>query len=384
MPQRGDEQIAVAELVALSPHVRSFIREESRKGANTDDIFVPVNLVGKVFPLEIISKNPFRFLWNMAITAPKREELTHLAHELGSWLMEEYRQHGSEVLLAANRLGIGPFLEVVRNGEKLNWFGARRMFEQYPRNMSERARRGLVLALLEQVAEPGVDQATLESINRDEEFFRSAAPLLQQDVGKLYRLFEDPSAVEIVERAFRRNVDIARTLLIEWPVRTWKRYRERDRFNALFNVAKYRVTEEKQVPRDFAREVDAQDELTFRFIESGLCGVRLWDTYAGPNAGQQQLRKAENAIALLDENYPCELLVEPKSFGDIQFYHSVTFGWGQPLFHRLYPILTFIYIAMFAVIFLLVLVVVTRVWRMASNRKHSRGSESKRRGGGIA
>ena len=209
------KQIAVAEFVNLSPPVRTFIREESRKDPNTDDIFAAIDLVGNMFPLELISKEPFQFLWNIAITAPDKEELNHLAHELGNWLLEEYRQHGDEVLVAANRLGIGPFLEVVRNGEELDWFDARRMFEQYPRNLSERARRGLVLALLEQVAEPGVDRATLESINRNEEFFRRTAPLLQHDVRKLYWLFEDPSAVEIVERAFQRNVDVARNLLIE-------------------------------------------------------------------------------------------------------------------------------------------------------------------------
>ena len=285
---------------------------------NTDDIFAAIDLVGKVFPLEMISREPFPFLWNMAITAPNKEELNHLAHELGNWLLEEYRQHGDEVLVAANRLGIGPFLEVVRNGEKLNWFDARRMFEQYPRNLSERARRGLVLALLEQVAEPGVDQATLESINRDEELFRRTAPLLQQDVRKLYRLFEDPPAMEIVERAFHRNVDVARGLLIEWPVRTWERYRERDRFDALFNVAEYRVTDQEQAPREFAREIREQDKLTVRFIESGLCGVRLWDTYAGPGAGQRQRREAESAVGLLDEGYPCDLLLTTKGFDDIQ------------------------------------------------------------------
>ena len=367
--REAEKQIAVAEFVKLCPPVRTFIREESRTGTNTDDIFAAIDLVGRVFPLEVISREPFPFLWNMAITAPNREELNHLAHELGNWLLEEYRQHGDEVLVAANRLGIGPFLEVVRNGGKLNWFDARRMFEQYPRDLSERARQGLVLALLEQVAEPGVDQATLENINRDEEFFRRTAPLLQQDVRKLYRLFEDPSAMEIVERAFHRNVDVVRGLLIEWPVRTWERYRERDRFDALFNVAEYRVTDQEQAPREFAREIREQDKLTVRFIESGLCGVRLWDTYAGPGAGQRQRREAESAIALLDEGYPCDLLLTSKGLDDIQLYHAVTFGWGQPLFHRVYPILTLIYIAVFAVIVLFVLVAVMRVRRMASSGK---------------
>lgn len=367
--REAEKQIAVAEFVKLSPPVRTFIKEESRKGTNTDYVFDVIDLVGKVFPLEMISREPTPFLWNMARTAPNREELNHLAHELGNWLLEEYRQHGNEVLVAANSIGIGPFLEAVRNGEKLNWFDARRMFEQYPRNLSERARRGLVLALLEQVAEPGVDQATLESINRDGEFFRRAAPLLQQDVRKLYRLFEDPPAVEIVERAFYRNVDVARGLLIEWPVRIWERYRERDRFDALFNVAEYRVTDQEQAPREFAREIREQDELTVRFIESGLCGVRLRDMYAGPGAGQRQRREAESAVALLDEGYPCDLLLTSEGFGDIGFYHGVTFGWGQPLFHRLYPILTFIYIAVIAVIVLLVFRVVVWVLRMASSRK---------------
>ena len=367
--REAEKQIAVAEFVKLSPPVRTFIREESRAGMNTDDIFAAINLVGSMFPLEIISKEPFPFLWNMAITAPNKEELNHLAHELGHWLLDEYRQHGHEVLVAANHLGIGPFLEVVRNGEKLNWFDARRMFEQYPRNLSERARRGLVLALLEQVAEPGVDQATLESINRDGELFRRTAPLLQQDVRKLYRLFEDPPAVEIVERAFHRNVDLARNLLVEWSVRTWERYRERDRFDVLFNVAEYRVTDQEQAPREFAREIREQDRLTVRFIESGLCGVRLWDMYAGPGAGQRQRREAESAVALLDEGYPCDLLLTSKGFRDVRVYHVVTFGWGQPLFHRLYPILTFIYIVVIAVIVLLVFRVVVWVLRMASGRK---------------
>ena len=365
-----EKQIAVAEFVKLSPPVRTFIREESRTGTNTDDIFAAIDLVGKVFPLEMISREPTLFLYNMAIIAPNREELNYLAHELGNWLLEEYRQHGGEVLVAANRLGIGPFLEVVRNGEELNWFDARRMFEQYPRNLSERARRGLVLALLEQVAEPGVDQATLESINRDEELFRRTAPLLQQDVRKLYRLFEDPSALEMVERVFHRNVDVARGLLIEWPVRTWERYRERDRYDALFNVAEYRVTDQEQAPREFAREIREQDKLTVRFIESGLCGVRLWDTYAGPGAGKRQRKEAESAVALLDEGYPCDLLLTTKGFDDIQLYHDVTFGWGQPLFHRLYPILTFIYIAVFAVVIVVpVVLVVVWVRRRASSRK---------------
>ena len=367
--REAEKQIAVAEFVKLCPPVRTFIREESRKGTYTDYIFDAIDLAGKMFPLEIISREPFPFLWNMARTAPNKEELNHLAHELGNWLLEEYRQHGDEVLVAANRLGIGPFLEVVRNGEKLNWFDARRMFEQYPRNLSERARRGLVLALLEQVAEPGVDQATLESINRDEELFRRTAPLLQPDVRKLYRLFEDPPAMEIVDRAFHRNVAVARGLLIEWSVRIWERYRERDRFDALFNVAEYRVTDQKQAPREFAREIREQDKLTVRFIESGLCGVRLWDTYAGPGAGQRQRREAESAVALFDEGYPCDLLLTSEGFGDIRFYHVVTFGWGQPLFHRLYPMLTFIYIAAIAVIVLLVFRVVVWVLRMASSRK---------------
>lgn len=367
--REAEKQIAVAKFVKLSPPVRTFIREESRKGTNSDDIFAAVDLVGNTFPLEIVSKEPFSFLWNMAITAPNKEELNHLAHELGGWLLDEYRRHGDEVLVAANRLGIGLFLEVVRNDEKLSWFDARRMLEQYPRNLNERARRGLVLALLEQVARPGVDRETLESINRDEKFFRSTAPLLRQDISKLYRLFENPSAVEIVERAFRRNVDAARTLLVEWSVRTWERYRERDRFDALFNVWEYRVRKQGQAPREFASEVGEQDKLTFRFVESDLCGVQLWDTYAGPSTGQRQRREAESAIALLDEGYPCDLLLTSKGFGDIQLYHAVTFGLGQPLFHRVYPILTFIYIAAFSIIVLLVLVAIVRVRRMASSRK---------------
>ena len=375
------EQNALAGIVTLSPPVRDYIAETTRKDTKTTDaeILAYIDLVGRVFPIEMVSTEPTRELLNMAFAAPDREELKYLTHELGDSLLVEYRQHGNDVLVAANRLGIGIFVQVVRSGEQLNWFDVSKTFDQYPSNMSEHARRGLLLAIRAQVARSSsVDTATLESISRSEALFQRVAPLLQQDIGKLYGLFAGAPAMEVVRRAFQEDADIARVLLIEWSLRTWDRYREEDRLDVLFKVAEYRVNGRGQEIGDFAREVAEQDWLTPLFVESGLCAVQLRDTYAGPGAGQRQRKEAENAVALLNNGYPCDLLLKRKGFDDVQLYDKVTFGYGQPYFHRLYPVLEFIYVAIVLVICVLVLGFAIPRLRMAFSRKRHTDSERTR------
>ncbi|MCY4654550.1 MAG: hypothetical protein OXC95_15460, partial [Dehalococcoidia bacterium] len=348
--EEAKKQNALAGIITLSPPVRDYIAETTRKDTETTDteIFVYIELVGRVFPMEMISSEPTQELLNMAFAAPDREELKYLAHELGNSLLVEYRQHGNDVLVAANRLGTGIFVQIVRSGEALNWFDVRKTFEQYPSNMNEHARRGLLLAIRAQVARSSpVDTATLESISRSEALFQRVAALLQQDIEKLYGLFAGAPAMEVVRRAFQEDADIARVLLIEWPLPTWDRYRGGDRSDVLFSVAEYRVNGRGQEIDDFARELAERDWLTPLFVESGLCAVQLWDTYAGPNAGQRRRKEAENAVALLDKGYPCDLLLKRTGFDDVQLYDKVTFGFGQPYFHRVYPILEFIYDAIF-------------------------------------
>ena len=379
--EEAKEQNALAGIVTLSPPVRDYIAETTRKDTKTTDVEIRahIDLVGRVFPIEMVSSEPTKELLNMAFAAPDREELKYLTHELGDSLLVEYRQHGNDVLVAANRLGTGIFVQVVRSGEQLNWFDARRAFEQYPSNMSERARRGLLLAIRAQVARSSpVDTATLESISRSEALFLRAAPLLQQDIGKLYGLFAGAPAMAVVRRAFQEDADIARVLLIEWPLRTWDRYRDGDRLDVLFQVAAYRVDRQGQEIGDFAREVAEQDWLTPLFVESGLCAVQLRDTYAGPGAGRRQRKEAENAVALLNKGYPCDLLLKRKGFDDVELYDKVTFGYGQPYFHRLYPILEFIYVAILLVIGVPVLVFVIPRLRMAFSRKRHTNSERTR------
>ena len=379
--QEAKELNALAGIIILSPPVRGYITETTRKDTKTTDaeIRAYIDLVGRVFTIEMVSSEPTQELLDMAFAAPDRAELKYLAHELGNSLLVEYRQHGSDVLVAANRLGTGIFVQVVRSGDQLNWFDVRKTFEQYPSNMNEHARRGLLLAIQAQVARSSpVDTATLESISLSEALFQRVAPLLQQNIGKLYGLFASAPAMEVVRRAFQEDADIARVLLIEWPLRTWDRHREGDRLGALFNVAEYRVNERGQEIGDFAREVAEQDWLTPLFLESGLCAVQLRDTYAGPGTGQRQRKEAENAVALLNKGYPCDLLLKRKGFDDVQLYDKVTAGFGQPYFHRLYPILEFIYVAIFLVICVPVLVFAIPRLRMAFSRKRHTDSERTR------
>ena len=372
--EEAKEQNAVAGIVSLSPPVRDYIAETTRKDTKITDteILAYIDRVGRVFPIGVISSEPTQELLNMTFAAPDLEELRYLAHELGDSLLVEYGQHGNDVLVAANRLGTGIFVQVVRSGEQLNWFDIRRAFEQYPSNMSEHARRGLLLAIRAQVARSSpVDTATLESISRGEALFRRVAPWLQQDIGKLYGLFAGAPAMEVVRRAFQEDAEITRVLLLEWPLRTWDRYRERDRFDALFKVAEYRVNGQGQELRDFARELAEQDWLTPLFVESGLCAVQLWDTYAGPDTGQLQRKEAENAVAFLNKGYPCDLLLQPERFDDVQLYDTVTWGFGQPYFHRLYPYLKFVYGAIFLVLGVLVFAISRWLWMAFSRKRHT-------------
>ena len=379
--EEAKKQNALAGIITLSPPVRDYIAETTRKDTETTDaeILAYIELVGRVFPIEMVSSEPTQELLNMAFAAPDREELKYLARELGNSLLVEYRQHENDVLVAANRLGTGIFVQVVRSGEPLNWFDVRKTFEQYPSNMNEYARRGLLLAIRAQVARSSpVDTATLESISRSEALFQRVAPLLQQDIEKLYGFFAGAPAMEVVRRAFQEDADIARVLLIEWPLRTWDRYREGDRLDVLFKVAEYRVNRRGQEIGDFAREVAEQDWLTPLFVESGLCAVQLRDTYAGPGAGQRQRKEAGNAVALLNKGYPCDRLLKRKGFDDVQLYDKVTFGFGQPYFHRLHPILEFIHDAIFLVIGVLVVAFAILLLRMAFSRKRHSDSERTR------
>ena len=326
------QMLDAAHVFVLSPNVQDYIAEQTQKGRNTKEIVEDMILVGEVFGQRVIVRAPFGDLLMMIVHAPDKQELAFLARELDTWLLEEYAQHGQAVLDAANRLGVPVFLEVVRADINLNWYDAHTVFEQYPRDLSELARRGLVLALLEQTAVSGVAQTTLENVARHEELFRVVAPLMTPETDKLFRLFSRPSVVEVVDRTYQKNAEVTPALLSQWPVQTWERYRDTARFNALLVVADYRLAERKQAAPDFALEIGERDDLTPVFIDVGLCGVRLWDTYAGPAAGQHQRKMAEKAVDLYKKGYLCEDLQTWTGFRGAQVVEFLPFGLG-PIIH---------------------------------------------------
>ena len=359
-----ERMLDAAHIFTLSPNIQNYITEQTGKGRSTQEIIEDMHLVGEVFGPGSIVQAPLGDLLTMIVYAPDKQELARLAHELDTWLLQEYAQHGREVLIAANRLGVPTFLEVVQAGKKLDWYDVHTVFEQYPRDLSEPARRGLVLALSEQVATSGVAPATLENIARHEKLFQIVAPLVTPDTKKLFRLFGSTSVVDIVDRTYQTNAEAAQAFLSQWPIRTWERYRDTDRFDALLAVADYRLTERKQAAPDFARELGERDELTHIFADVGLCGVQLWDTYVGSAAGQHQREKAENAIYLYKEGYPCDVLQTQEGLAKVQlFYQVLPFGLGLQAFHMLRPLGI---IAYWGVIFLmLLLLAIPAVWLLA-------------------
>lgn len=304
--------LTAARVSVLSPNAQEYIAEQTQKGRHTQEIVEVMNQVGEVFGPEMIAEAPLEHLQMMIIHAPDRQELGRLAGELGRWLLQEYTQHGRELLLAANRLGVPAFLEVVQAGKKLDWSEVRAVFERYPADLSERARRGLLLALQERTAPSGVAPATLETIARNELIFRHVAPVVMPDTDKLFRLFGNPPVVDLVARTWQKNAEATQAFLNHWPVRTWEHYREPARFDALLSVAEYRLTQRRQAAEAFAREIGERDELTRIFADIGLCGVQLWDAHVGTAAGKHQREKADEAIRFYKAGYPCNDLLTPE------------------------------------------------------------------------
>ena len=326
-----ERMLDAARVFALSPNVQNYIAEQTQTGRHTQEIVEDMHLVGEVFGPEIIVQAPIGNLLTMLVHAPDRQELARLARELDSWLLQEYTEHGREVLVAAHLLGVPTFLEVVQAGKKLDWSDVRAMFERYPRDLSEPARRGLVLALQEQTAPSGVAPTTLETIARHQSLFRLVAPLVVPDTEKLFRLFGSLSVVELVDQAFQKNAEAAQAFLRQWSVRTWERYRDPARFDALLSVAAYRLTERRQAADAFAREIGERDELTPVFVDVGLCGVQLWDAYVGTASGQHQRQEADEAIRFYKAGYPCDALLTREGLQQARFDDFLPFGLGRKL-----------------------------------------------------
>ena len=379
-----ERMLDAAHVFYLSPNAQSYIREQTGKGRNTQEIIEDMHLVRDVFGPDIIIQAPLGDLLTMIVNAPDKQELSHLASELDTWLLQEYEKRGKEVLVAANRLGVSTFLEVVRVSEKLDWYDVHEVFQQYPRDLSKRARRGLVLALSEQVAPPGIAPATLENIARREKLFQIVAPLVMPDTKKLFGLFSSTPVVDIVDRAYQKNAEAAQAFLSGWPVQTWERYRDPDRFNALIVVANYRFTEWKQAAPAFASEIGERDNLTPIFADAGLCGVQLWDTYAGPTVGQHQRKVAENAISLSQKKYPCDVLQTPEGLAEVQLYHRFTFGIAPEAFQMARPFWKIIHVGTIVLVILLLAVPAVRLLRKLGKREASPQQQTKDGGTGGA
>lgn len=358
-----------ATVFVLSPNIKKYISEQAQNGRNTREIVEDLNLIGSVFKEDMIRRAPAKKLLLMLAHAPDKQELAHLSGKLGSRLLEEYDRHGQEVLEAAHLLGVPTFLEVVHAGRKLDWQAVREVFEGYPNDLSDSARRGLLLALEERTAPSRVASTTLENVARHEQLFRAAAALVRSD--ELFRLFGNAAVLSIADRVHRKNGELAQAFLNRWTVRTWERYRDADRLGALLNVADYRLGNGKQSVDDFAREMDEHDELTPIFLDVGLCGVQLWDSYVGATAGRHQRQQAEDAIDLYKEGFPCDVLKTPEGLDRVRVYAYIPFGFGPLAFDVLHPLGKLIYAAVIIVVLMFFTIPVVWLWRKLPSKDRS-------------
>ena len=255
--------LAAAEVVMLSSsakdYVQSQIRIERKSGEIVEDLFAVQN----GFPPNMIQNTHFRELLEVRRAGREIEdtEFRYLMRELGSRLLREYSQHREEVFLAAHTLGLSVFLEVFRSRENVDWYTIRSTFERYDPDMSEPARRGLLLSVQQNVAQPGIPSTTLSTIHQYATLFSELVFVVPDDSDKLFRIFADPSLPVIIGRALDEIPDAARAFVRQWDVQAWTRYRSPERFDALLAVAKYRALTRKQRASDLSRELADREDI---------------------------------------------------------------------------------------------------------------------------
>ena len=249
----------------------------------------------------------------------------NLEHELRTRFLSTYQEEFSPITLLNPPIGEGELSTRQRLGQHLQAWSehcrkeAKRILDTaHVLTLSPNAKDYIA----EQTRKDRNTQEIVEDILRVGKVF-GPYTVAHEPLGYLRkRIVDDPGVVDvadIVNRAYRKNPEVARACLHQWSVRTWERYRDDpDRFKALWEVAAYRLTEEQQTARDFAREIGERDELTLIFVDVGLCGVRIWDKYVRPTAGQHQRKIAEDAIALLKKGYLCEALLTREGLAEAQ------------------------------------------------------------------
>jgi hypothetical protein len=353
--REAERMLDVAHLYTLLPNVREYSIQQGQKGRNTLEVVEELALVNEVFPVSLIRQTSIEQLLNMIMQAPDKQELERLAAELDTRLLDEYARHGRAVLIAAHALGVRMFLEVVRSGKRLHWADVQRAFEEYPRDLPDPARRGLLLLLLEGVVRTGVRPSTLQRIADHETAFLTLAPVLKTDPGKLFETFANDQALQVIIEGYKKDAEITQACAKAWPVRTWERYKDKARRDALFQVARYRIMERQQSVEVFANEIGEQDELTFFYLDAGLDAVRLWDAHVGPQAGAHQRRIAKRAIELYKAGYPRDALLTVEGVKFADFCHRLPFV-GLQVFKLLYPLAQAAYLV--AVLIAIVIVAV--------------------------
>ena len=349
--QEVERMLDAARTYTLSPNIKAYIAQQEKKGRDTQEVVEDMVLVAQVFEDHLIARAPLVQLLDMIIYAPDRQELSRLAQALDNRLLREYEQHGGEVLVAAYTLGVDLFLEAMDANAELDWSSAQQAFEQYPHDMNDQARRGLLLLLLEKLDYAGVPPSTLERIVRHEAVFRSLVPvLLTSDREKLFEILAHDQVLRIVEKGYEQHAEVTDGFVETWPSRTWKRYERESRFQALFTLAAYRMEEHGQSASAFSEEISQRDELTPIYEEVGLDGLRLWDAYVAPATGEHQRGLAKQAIDLYKAGYPRDALSERGGLELAAFYSRLPLG--LKLYNLFEPLGKAVYLAvvLFAVL----------------------------------
>lgn len=297
-------------VAALSPNARAYMLAEKEKGRNSQQIAEDMTIVGRTFESSLIASHPLEELLDIVFRAPDRRALQRLVYTLGNKVfMEEYAKGGSNFLEAAHIIGAEEVSRMVKGESTLNWQDAREAFLTLAPDVDPAVRRGLMLLLESGIPYRGVTTSSLEAAGRHEDLFLFLLDAFSHDPPRLLKLISDKDVRDVMRQCRSESEELTLACAREWTELTWKRYAEAERIQALNAAAAYRLKETNQSYDSFARSMQKQDELTLLYLETGVDGLRIWDTFVTAESGEVDRALAREALSFYKKGYPAESLM---------------------------------------------------------------------------
>jgi hypothetical protein len=311
---RNAERLVSAGAALDAPDLREFLettRQDVKGGKDIEHTIQILSALVQIFGERLVVRHSVHVMHRMRALAPNENDLAWLASTLGDQLFTYYAQDGVPFLEAASRIGPPIFFEVLAD-PSISW---RQVYDTVtvllPSDAPSKAVRGAVTCV-----RLGLDcrGLPLDELSMVAEQASLLTQLTQTGL-------EGPRALRIaVESSLRPAAtgflaDDAELLAVIGPQLTEPElasYRDAKSRRALVQVFNYKVRNGTWSREQFGYSVKyVRDELEAIARDYGVNGLILYETYAGPDAGETQRQQAQLAIRLLDRGFTPDDLRTP-------------------------------------------------------------------------